>query len=172
VSCEAHASHRRAQRLADAAFTIAPVHSAADLDAVRGLFRDYVLTPDVAVCVEGFEAEIAGLPGIYAEPRGTLLLARVGTEAAGCIVLKPVGDDVAEMKRLFVRPQFRGRSIGAALTQAVIEAARRRGYARLRLDTLPHMKEARVIYSRLGFKDVTPWSSLPIAGASYMELPL
>jgi putative acetyltransferase len=172
MSCGQFESERRQNRLVNAAFTIAPVHSPGDLDVVRALFREYATTPDVGICVQGFDEEIAGLPGLYAEPRGTLLLARVGPAAAGCVALKPVADATAEMKRLFVRGDFRGRKIGEALAMAIIDAARTRGYARLRLDTLPQMKEARVIYSRLGFAEVPPFNALPIAGAAYMELPL
>ena len=155
-----------------AAFTIGPAHAAMDLDDVRSLFREYGRVPGVDVCVQGFDAEIAALPGVYAEPRGTLLLARTGAAAVGCVAIKPVGEGVAEMKRLFVRPDGRGKKIGEALTAAAIEAARRRGYARLRLDTLPTMTEARAIYSRLGFREVEPWAQLPIAGAAYLEVRL
>ncbi len=171
MSCGQFESERRQNRLVSAAFTIATAR-AADLDEVRALFREYGRVPDVDVCVQGFDAEIAALPGVYAEPRGTLLLARIGAAAVGCAGIKPVGEDVAELKRLFVRPEGRGRKIGEALTTASIEAARLRGYARLRLDTLPSMTEARAIYSRLGFKDVEPWAQLPIAGAAYLELSL
>jgi putative acetyltransferase len=172
MSCGQFESQRRQNRLVNAAFTIAPARSPGDLDDVRTLFREYATTPDVGVCVQGFDQEIAGLPGVYADPPGTLLLARVGAAAAGCAALKPVGDATAEMKRLFVRGEFRGRRIGEALAMAIIEAARARGYSRLRLDTLPQMKEARVIYSRLGFTDVPPFNAPPIAGAAYMELSL
>ena len=155
----------------DPAFTLTAAHSPADVDAVRALFREYGRTPQVAVCVVGFDEEIATLPGAYAAPRGTLLLARVGEEPAGCVALRPIDDGVGEMKRLFVRPEFRGRHIGEALTRAIVEAASTLGYRRVRLDTLPEMKEARALYSRLGFREVPPPAGGG-SGVSYFELAL
>jgi putative acetyltransferase len=151
---------------------IAAAATAAEIEAVRGLFREYARTPNVDVCVVGFDEEIASLPGVYAEPRGVVLLAQLAATPAGCVALKPVDASTAEMKRLFVRGEARGRKIGERLTQAAIDAARVRGYQRLRLDTLPSMTEARAIYSRLGFREVAPFGSLPIAGATWMELAL
>lgn len=146
--------------------------TAGEIEAVRGLFREYALTPNVDVCVVGFDEEIGALPGVYGEPQGTVLLATLSGEPAGCVAIKPVDASTAEMKRLFVRDKARGRKIGERLTQEAIAAARVRGYRRLRLDTLPSMTEARAIYSRLGFKEVVPFGSLPVAGATWMELAL
>jgi ribosomal protein S18 acetylase RimI-like enzyme len=151
---------------------IAAALTDAEIDAVRGLFREYARTPHVDVCVVGFDDEIRALPGAYAEPRGTVLLAQVTGVPAGCVAIKPVDDSTAEMKRLFVRQEARGLRIGERLALAAIAAARARGYQRLRLDTLPSMTEARAIYSRLGFKEVVPFGSLPVAGATWMELAL
>jgi ribosomal protein S18 acetylase RimI-like enzyme len=161
-----------AARTANAPFVIAAVRSDEDLAVARELFRQYGTTPDVDVCVVGFADEIEALPGPYAEPRGTILVARVSGQPVGCVALKPVGADVAEMKRLFVDPACRGRKIGEGLTTAAIEAARGRGYSRLRLDSLPSMTAAQAIYRRAGFKDVAPWAATPVPGVSYLELTL
>lgn len=172
MSCAEHADHHRRTAAARAAFTIAAARTDAHVGVARDLFRQYGTTPGVDVCVAGFAEEIATLPGPYAEPRGALLLAWAGAQPAGCVALKPVGDDVAELKRLFVNGEFRGRHIGEALTSAAIAAARARGYARVRLDSLPSMAAAQAIYRRLGFKDVAPWSVPAIAGTAYLELKL
>jgi GNAT superfamily N-acetyltransferase len=153
-------------------FTISAVHSSVDLDAARALFRAYGRTPGVDVCVVDFAEEIDALPGPYAESRGTILLAHVGDRPAGCVALKPVAEEVAEMKRLFVDPMFRGRKIGEALATAAIDAARTRGYARLRLDSLPSMVEAQTMYRRLGFVAVSPWVTTVIPGVAYLELQI
>lgn len=157
---------------ADADVRISAASTTAEFEAVRGLFRDYARTPDVDVCVVGFDEEIRALPGVYAEPSGAVLLAQLMGAPAGCVAIKPVDESTAEMKRLFVRPEARGRKIGERLALAAIAAARARGYRRLRLDTLPSMTEARAIYSRLGFREVVPFGSLPVAGATWMELAL
>lgn len=151
---------------------IAAALTATEIDAVRGLFREYARTPNVDVCVLGFDEEIGSLPGAYREPRGTVLLATLAGVPAGCVAIKPVDESTAEMKRLFVRHEARGRKIGERLALAAIAAARTRGYQRLRLDTLPSMTEARAIYSRLGFREVVPFGSLPVTGATWMELGL
>ena len=172
MSCQEHEGARRQSRLASAPFTIAAVRSSADLDDVRALFREYGRTPHVEQCVLGFDEEIAGLPGRYAEPRGALLIARVGTMRAGCIALRPIDDYNGELKRLYVRPEFRGRRIGEALVTAILDIARTRGFARLRLDTLPSMTEARALYLRLGFLEIPPYVTTPVPGASHLELML
>ena len=155
-----------------ATFAITAARSAADLDALRELFREYGQTPHVAECVVGFDEEITGLPGRYAEPQGAMLVARVEGRPAGCVVLRPLDAHTAEMKRLYVRPEFRGRRIGEALTTAIVEAGRARGFDRIRLDTLPTMKEARALYSRLGFVEIAPYVGVPMPGVSYLELTL
>jgi GNAT superfamily N-acetyltransferase len=168
MSCAEHDAHRRETRGARAPFTLAAARSAADVEAVRTLFRQYGQTPGVEVCVAGFDEEIAGLPAPYAEPRGTILLAIADGGPAGCVGIKPMDGEVAEMKRLFVTPGVRGRRIGEALAVAAIDAARSRGYARLRLETLPSMVAARALYARLGFSETKG----PAPGIHYLELTL
>jgi ribosomal protein S18 acetylase RimI-like enzyme len=153
-------------------FTIQPAVTAADVVAIAALFREYGASLGIDLGFQHFDEELRSLPGDYAEPRGTLLLARVGSEEAGCVALRPLEPDVCEMKRLFVRPSYRGLTIGEALAHAVIDAGRARGYARMRLDTLPSMTRARRLYSALGFVEIPAYRFNPVEGTSFMELTL
>jgi len=141
-----------------------------DLDPVRDLFLEYADSLGVSLDFQNFEAELAGLPGEYQSPGGCLLVARLDGQLAGCVAMRRIDDRTCEMKRLYVRPQFQGLKIGKKLAESVIETARKLGYSRMRLDTLPSMKSARSLYASLGFKEIPPYRHNPIDGTSFMEL--
>jgi len=151
---------------------IVPADSADDVECVRVLFREYAQGVAEPCCFAGFEQELAALPGEYALPAGSLLLARDGAGAAGCVALRPLDARSAEMKRLYVRAQYRGAGLGRALATAAIGAAREAGYARIVLDTLPKMVEAIALYRALGFRPTGPYSAAPTPGAIFFELSL
>ena len=151
---------------------IEPAVSATDLTAARELFLEYAATLGVDLEFQGFEAEVAGLPGRYEAPEGRLLLAWVDEQLAGCVALRRLSPDVAEMKRLYVRPAFRGSALGRALAEAVIAEARSIGYRRIRLDTLPSMSSARGLYRSLGFREIEPYTANPVPGTAFLELVL
>lgn len=141
-----------------------------DLDLVRRLFLEYRQDLPFDPAFQDLRAEAATLPGRYAPPAGRLLLARCGGDPVGCVALQQIGESLCEMKRLFVRPAFRGRGIGRALAQAIIEQARRIGYKRMRLHTA--WEPARSLYRSLGFREVPPCQPVPIDGVVFMELEL
>jgi GNAT superfamily N-acetyltransferase len=152
--------------------TIRPASFPDDLPEVSALFREYAASLGVDLSFQDFDRELASLPGDYVPPRGCLLLANHAAAVAGCVALRPLGPDVCEMKRLFVRPAFRGARLGRALAEAILSEARRIGYSRMRLDTLPSMAEAIVLYQRLGFTDIAPYRHNPVPGARFLERTL
>ena len=152
---------------------IIQAETSADLQHVRELFAEYVEWLEINLCFQNYEKELAELPGDYAPPTGRLLIAYEDKEVAGCIALRNLGDGVCEMKRLYVRPAFRGERLGWKLVELVLEEARTIGYERIRLDTLPgKMDRAIAMYRTLGFKDIDPYYHNPVTGAAFMELVL
>ena len=162
---------------------------AGDTDAARLLFREYAAGLGFDLSFQGFETEVAALPGEYAPPRGALLLAEAGGEQggppggadpgtgrasrfAGCVALRPIDATVCEMKRLFVRPAWRGTGLGRSLAEAILAEGRRLGYTRMRLDTVPAMQSAIALYESLGFRDIPAYRHNPIAGTRFLEAVL
>lgn len=150
--------------------------STESLDAVRAIFREYADALGVDLCFQGFDAELAGLPGEYAAPSGHLLLALVDGQVAGCGALRALHDadhaNACEMKRLYVRPAFRRFGLGRRLAEALMDEARRCGYSVMLLDTLDDMEAARELYASLGFVETAPYYYNPIPGAHYLRADL
>ena len=151
---------------------IVEAHAGERLQQVRELFAEYAASLEVSLDFQDFDAEQAGLPADYAPPEGRLLAALSGAQAAGCVALRRLDEEVCEMKRLYVRPPFRRARVGRLLVEAVMGEARRAGYARMRLDTLPSMESARALYVSLGFRPIAPYRYNPIPGTAFMELDL
>jgi putative acetyltransferase len=152
---------------------IASAESPAQIDQIRELFLEYANSLGFSLCFQSFDQELATLPGDYAAPDGRLLLAKSGNRPAGCVALHKLSPLACEMKRLYLRPEFRGKGIGRILCENALKEARAIGYRQLRLDTVePVMKDAVAMYRRLGFKEIAPYRLNPIPGALYMELEL
>jgi len=153
--------------------SIAQAETPAQIAHVRELFLEYAQSLGFSLCFQSFDAELAGLPGDYAPPGGRLLLATYEGQLAGCVALHPLESQICEMKRLYLRPQFRGKALGRALAEQIIAEGRQIGYQRIRLDTVePVMKDAVAMYRKIGFQEIAPYRLNPIAGALYMELQL
>ena len=153
-------------------FEIVEALDAAAIEACRQLVVEYQERLGVSLCFQGFERELATLPGDYTRPRGRLLLARVVGEPAGCVALRPIDAATAEMKRLYVRPDYRGMSLGRTLAECIVDEARSIGYSAIKLDTLPSMAEAQALYAALGFVDTTRYNDNPVAGVRFLALAL
>ena len=147
--------------------------TAEQIDAARRLFREYADWLQIDLCFQNFEPELAELPGDYVPPDGRLLLAYDNSEVAGCIAVRRLDARTCEMKRLFVREQFRGQWLGRQLITAIIEEAKQIGYERMRLDTLPpKMNDAIALYRSYGFREIAPYYNNPVPGALFLELDL
>jgi len=156
-----------------AGFSITQACSQADLAQARELFLEYAQSLGFSLCFQGFDQELANLPGDYSPPEGRLLLAKLGEESIGCVALHKLQPDICEMKRLYLRPQFRGKGSGHVLANAVIAEARKIGYKFMRLDTVePVMGDAVALYQRIGFYQISPYRLNPMPGTLYMELQL
>jgi putative acetyltransferase len=152
--------------------TIDPAATPSDIEAARGLFQEYADRLGISLCFQGFSAELADLPGQYAPPRGRLLLASENGGAVGCVALRPISQSVGEMKRLFVRPAFRGQGIARNLAEKLIAESRTIGFQSIRLDTLPAMSAATRLYRSLGFVRCAAYYETPLQDTIFMELKL
>jgi ribosomal protein S18 acetylase RimI-like enzyme len=160
--------------MTDRAYRIGTAESVTDLADVRVLFRDYAAWLALDLSFQGFEQELAGLPGAYAPPLGALLVARAATgQALGCVAMRPFRPPFeCELKRLYVSPAGRGHLLGQALVSAIVRSAERAGYSKILLDTLPEMSAARAIYAAAGFQTVPPYYDTPLAGTIFMAKDL
>ncbi len=143
------------------------------IETIRTLFTEYQRWLNFSLCFQGFDQELAQLPGKYAKPKGRLYIAEYDSKTAGCIALRPMKDEgVCEMKRLFVREEFRGRGIGKILVEKILSDAKETGYHMMRLDTLQRMETARALYKKLGFAVIPAYYNNPMDEVVYMELKL
>jgi len=154
-------------------FSLTQAESPTQISQARELFLEYAGSLGFSLCFQNFDKELAGLPGDYSPPSGRLLLAELRGEIAGCVALHKIEGSICEMKRLYLRPKFRGKGLGRILANAVIAEAREIGYDRMRLDTVePVMKDAVGMYRKLGFREISPYRPNPMPGTLYMELTL
>jgi ribosomal protein S18 acetylase RimI-like enzyme len=151
---------------------IVDAHEKNFLDEIRSLFAEYAESLGTSLDFQNFDQELAGLPGDYVPPEGALLLAIEDEKSVGCIAMRKLGNDSCEMKRLFVRPAWRDAKLGRVLAEAIIDRAKKSGYKFMRLDTLPTMDRARMLYKSLGFYEIDAYRYNPIPGTAYMELKL
>lgn len=154
-------------------FAFHQVESPEHITQARELFLEYAQSLGFSLCFQNFDRELAGLPGDYVPPDGRLLIAEYDDQLAACVALHKLDADICEMKRLYLRPQFRGKGLGRILANRIIADARQIGYRRMRLDTVePVMKDAVAMYRKLGFKEIPAYRPNPNPGTLYMELLL
>jgi len=146
--------------------------AADDIPAIRELFLEYAQSLGFDLCFQDFDEELATLPGKYAEPNGCLLIVKRGNEDCGCVALRKIEDGVCEMKRLYVKPDFRKHGLGKKLVERIIDEAKHRGYKLMRLDTLATMQSAIKLYKAYGFYEIPAYTFNPIPEAVYLELKL
>lgn len=152
---------------------IFPATRPEQIETIRVLFTEYAQSLGFSLCFQGFDQELAELPGAYVPPRGRLLLASIEQEPAGCVAIRPLANDACELKRLYVRPAFRGSGLGKALMDCILKEARGAGYRRMRLDTVVgKMDRAIAMYRRYGFKEIAPYGDHPVEGTIDMELEI
>lgn len=152
--------------------TIAAAETREDIAAIRALFIEYQRFLDLELDFQNFGEELAALPGKYAKPRGRLMLARIGSEVAGCAAFYPMNDKTCEFKRLYVRRAFAGKGVGRALIETAIAEAKQAGYTHMRLDSLRRMAEAGKLYLQYGFYEIAPYNENPYKDVYYMEREL
>ena len=172
--CLNHSTGRYFQQKKKNAFMLRIIHASnpEHYQQVHRLFQCYADSLDFDLDFQNFSQELEGLPGNYAPPRGCILLAEDADDYVGCVALRPLGKHDCEMKRLYLQPEARGKRIGRLLAEAVIEAARRMGYKRMRLDTVGSMQAAIKLYRELGFYEIEPYCHNPHKDASFLELVL
>jgi putative acetyltransferase len=158
--------------VSEAEAAIAPAGGESDIATARALFIEYQQWLGVDLCFQGFDAELANLPGAYRPPAGGLWLARVGGAVAGCVALRPLEGGMCEMKRLWVRPAFRGHGLGRRLAETCLAAARAAGHRAICLDTLGNMAAAHALYADLGFREVPAYYDNPLEDVRYLKLDL
>lgn len=161
------------QERKDQKITILPVTTEAEIKTTRELFVEYGQSLGFSLCFQSFDQEYASLPGKYAPPRGRLLLAEIDGSPAGCVALRPLETGACEMKRLYVRPEFRGLKLGRRLAETIINEAKLIGYQVMRLDTIEDkMASAVALYRALGFHEIPPYTANPVPGAIFLEIDL
>lgn len=155
-------------------FTVGISHAASpgEIEIARSLFREYAAWLAIDLSFQNFEEEVTGLPGDYAPPDGCLLLAYLEQDVAGCVALRPLQGQACEMKRMWVRPQFRGYHIGRALAESILGEARKIGYSEMFLDSLLSLTEALSLYRSLGFEEIAAYRYNPDPNAVFMRLRL
>lgn len=149
--------------------TIALARGTADTGAAKALCLEYAEALGYSLCFQGFDKEMAEFPGNYVPPRGALFLAKSGGRPVGVVALRDLGDDIAEMKRLYVKPEARGLDLGRRLAETVVTEAKELGYRAIRLDTLPTMTAAIALYRDMGFRDIPAYTHNPVEGALFLE---